>query len=161
MRNTLTLKGFILDSLFFYFVGYIWYYAIFFKTIANMSVLHSNLLLLLFLVCFYIVNFVITSKWDRNSKNIIAIMLVGYAYYTYLSYGKYLSNIFIVVGIVGAILIVLYGIWVFGRKIPGTKSFEKMEPYKLTIYFEKEMQFCVDTLEQGSGLFGPVKILYK
>lgn len=126
MRNTLTLKGFILDSLFFYFVGYIWYYAIFFKTIANMSVLHSNLLLLLFLVCFYIVNFVITSKWDRNSKNIIAIMLVGYAYYTYLSYGKYLSNIFIVVGIVGAILIVLYGIWVFGRKIPGTKSFEKI-----------------------------------
>ena len=42
-----------------------------------------------------------------------------------------------------------------------TKSFEKMEPYKLTVYFEKEMQFCVDTVEQGSGLFGPVKILYK
>ncbi len=42
-----------------------------------------------------------------------------------------------------------------------TKSFEKMEPYKLTVYFEKEMQFCADTAKQGSGLFGPVKILYK
>ena len=41
-----------------------------------------------------------------------------------------------------------------------TRSFEKMETYKLTAYFEKEMEFCKDTVEQGSGLFGPVKILY-
>lgn len=42
-----------------------------------------------------------------------------------------------------------------------TKSFEKMQPYKLTVYFDKEMEFCRDTVAQGSGLFGPVKILYK
>lgn len=42
-----------------------------------------------------------------------------------------------------------------------TKSFEKMEAYKLTVYFDKEMEFCRDTVAQGSGLFGPVKILYK
>ncbi len=41
-----------------------------------------------------------------------------------------------------------------------TKSFEKMEAYKLTVYFEKELEFCKDTALQGSGLFGPVKILY-
>ena len=41
-----------------------------------------------------------------------------------------------------------------------TKSFDKMEPYKLTVYFDKELEFCRDTVEQGSGLFGPVKILY-
>ncbi len=42
-----------------------------------------------------------------------------------------------------------------------TKSFEKMEAYKLTVYFDKELEFCKDTAEQGSGLFGPVKILFK
>ncbi len=42
-----------------------------------------------------------------------------------------------------------------------TKSFEKMERYKLTVYFDKELEFCQDTMEQGSGLFGPVTISYK
>ncbi len=42
-----------------------------------------------------------------------------------------------------------------------TKSFEKMEAYKLTVYFDKELEFCKDTAEQGSGLFGPVKILFE
>ena len=118
LRNKLSIVELIIDVIITYVSGQVWYYSLFFMTIGDTSILQSNLILLGIQVVLFVINLIITIKWDKNLKNVIFTMLVGYTVYTYLVYAKYMPKVFWGCGIGAGVAIILYGMYVYCRKIP-------------------------------------------
>ena len=122
MRNKLTMKEFIFSTIVVYIVGYFGYYSLFFIKFENRNVLQSNLVLWAIHILIYFLNFFITKKWDVNDKNVITTMLMGFTIYSYLTYAKYFTNIFTISAGVSFLLVAIYGVFVYCRRIPDGKN---------------------------------------
>lgn len=100
MRNTLTVKEYFLEQIFWIIVGYIWYRNIFFVNVRGLNRIQSHLVLFGVIVMVVAINYLFSGKWSLNSNSIIAATLIGYGTYTIIVWYKSMVKVLIVLGTV-------------------------------------------------------------
>ena len=118
MRNKMTLKEFILNSLVYYVIGTIIYDALLFRMGEHTGGLELALGMLLIQGGVYSFNFLVSAKWDKNRESIITTMLVGFTVCLFSLYSDYYPKVCLFIGILAGIVIFLHTLFVFGRRIP-------------------------------------------
>lgn len=124
-RNTMEYMEYILTTLFWYVIGCIWYRNLLFTSLRGFSKTESYIVAASLLVGGFLINFVITRKYDRTFLSIISTFFVGLGIYTYIVYAEYLT-FFVYVAIGAGVVSLIYLLVLFCRKVKKTKDKKKI-----------------------------------
>lgn len=116
-QNTLSFKEYILNTLFWNLIAYIWYKNIFFTPIKGCSNATSHLILGGIILLLFVINLGISGGWGKNEKSIIATTVLSYGVYAFITYSRYLGSLFIWISIVALILSITFILFIFCQKI--------------------------------------------
>lgn len=96
-RNTLCRRDYVLETIFWGIIAFIWYQNLFFINIPRKTVLESNLILIAIVAVSVTANLVFTIRWSRNSVSAITATLLPFGAYTYITYAKYMAKTYRIV----------------------------------------------------------------
>jgi len=125
-RNTLSIKEFLIYSLYVNIVVYLFYRNILFIAIWGLSIAGSHGILGLIITIAFVFNLAIAGRWGRNKKAAIAVTLIPYGVYTFIAYSKYMKAAYIRTIIVMGIIAVVYLVLIYGRRISNTQNRRKV-----------------------------------
>lgn len=96
-RNTLCRRDYVLETVFWGIIAFIWYQNLFFINIPGKTVPESNLILIAMVGVSITVNLVFTIRWSRNTVSAITATLLPYGAYAYITYAKYMAKTYRIV----------------------------------------------------------------
>ncbi len=96
-RNTLCRRDYVLETVFWGIIAFIWYQNLFFINIPGKTVPESNLILIAMVTVSVTANFVFTIRWSRNTVSAITATLLPYGTYAYITYAKYMAKTYRIV----------------------------------------------------------------
>ena len=125
-QNTLNFKEYILNTLFWNLVAYIWYRNVFFTSIKGCSVAKSHLILGGIILLVFVFNLLLSGGWGKNERSIVATILLAYGIYAFLTYSTYLDLPFRRILLVAIVVSILYVSLIFFREIGNKKKKHKI-----------------------------------
>lgn len=93
-QNTLNKREYVLETLFWAIIAYIWYNNLLFINIDGKTVLESNVLLIVMIGSAIFINCLSTMRWRRNTSSAITTIIIPFGLYAYITYGKYMPRIY-------------------------------------------------------------------
>lgn len=125
MKNSLTIKEYILCSLFCSITAYIWYRNLFYTNIRGCSTGKSHIVLGGIIIATFVINIFISGKWARNEKSIVATTLFPFGLYAFITFSQYLSKTFMVIVFITGFVSVSYVLFIFSRRIVNVNNKKK------------------------------------
>lgn len=116
-RNTLSVRDYIIETLFWAIIAFVWYQNLFFTNIDGKTVGGSNMILVMMIVVAIAVNILLTISWNRTTGSAIASVLIPYGIYAYITYGQYISKAYRIILWVAIGACALAFIYIFAVKL--------------------------------------------
>ena len=154
-RNTLCKRDYVLETVFWGIVAFIWYQNLFFINIPGKTVLESNLILIAMVAVSVTANLVFTIRWSRNTVSVITATLLPYGTYAYITYAKYMAKTYRIVLWAAVGICVLAALYIAVVKINArTKSrlvFRKVRMTYSAVRFVGAIQFFYCRKKSGKN----------
>ncbi len=115
--NTMDHKEYVMNTGFWIFMLYVWTRVFAFRTLKDMGMASSHLVLLGIILSVAALNFLISHNFARNERGVIMTTVLGYGIYTFLCYSRYLTNVCKYILIAAAIAIIAYLIFMLVYKV--------------------------------------------
>lgn len=102
-KNTLSKGDYVLETVFWAVIAFIWYNNLFFTNITGKTVLESNVILIVMVAFAIMTNAFFTLRWRRNTASGITAVLIPYGVYAYITYKKYMPRTYKVIVLAGIV----------------------------------------------------------
>lgn len=115
-RNTLSTRDYVIETLFWTIIAFVWYQNLFFTNIEGKTVGGSNAILIVMVALAIAVNMVLTISWNRTTGSAITSVIIPYGVYAYITYIKYISKAYRIIAWVAVGICVLTMIYILAVK---------------------------------------------
>lgn len=115
--NTLSTRDYVIETLFWAIIAFVWYQNLFFTNIEGKTVGGSNVILIIMVVLAIAVNMVLTISWNRTTGSAITSVLIPYGVYSYITYAKYITKVYRIIAWVAIGICVLAMIYILAVKL--------------------------------------------
>ena len=116
-KNTLSKRNYVLETVFWAVIAFIWYNNLFFTNISGRTVLESNVILIAMIAFAVLANSVFTLRWRRNTASAVTSVLTPFGVYSYITYEKYMPKAYKVIVLVGIAVCAIAAFWIVLSRI--------------------------------------------